>query len=290
MGPFNNREIATAVWLLVFAAWALRTANIRKSLAGVVRAFCHFKILAPICLMLLYSAAVVALLAAFGLWKIALLKDTIVWFCISAMAMMMRFATSDDTQNIFQKVLVDSIKIVIVLEFLVNTYSFSLPAELIIVPLLTLIAMVDAVASFDKKHFAVARLTKGVQTITGFVILAIVLSRAISDLQNLHSLDTARNIALAPLLSLFLAPFLYVVVLISKYELVFLRLSLGIEKQTALKRYARRRIVMHAGASLRRLQELLRTHAVDLMHIQTEADVDGLLHKARSLDSSASEE
>jgi len=31
MGPFNNREIATAFWLLVFFVWALQEANIRKS-------------------------------------------------------------------------------------------------------------------------------------------------------------------------------------------------------------------------------------------------------------------
>lgn len=280
MGPFNNREIAIAFWLLVLLAWMLRTADFRKSLAGVVRAFCRFKILAAVWLMLLYVAAVVALLSAAGFWKIALLKDTIVWFCVSAMAMMMRYVTSVDAENIFHKVLVDSIKVVILLEFLANTYSFSLPAELIIVPLLTLIAMVDVVASLDRKDSAVAILTKGMQTVIGFVILAIALSRAISDLRNLQSLDTVRSIALAPLLSLLLSPFLYVMVLISKYELVFLRLDFDIGKERGLKGYARRRIIMHAGLSLKRLQHLLGSHPADLMHIQTEADVDRLLQSS----------
>ncbi len=290
MGPFNNREIATAFWLLVLAAWGLQRAGARKSLAGLVGTFCDFKILASVCLMLLYTAAVVALLGLFGLWKIALLKDTIVWFCVIAMAMMVRFITSHETEDLFQKALVDNIKIVILLEFLVNTYSFSLPAELIFVPLLTVIAMVDTIASLDKKHSAVAKLTKGVLTIIGCVILAIVLSRAISDLQNLQSLDTVRSIALAPLLSVLLLPFLYVLLLISKYESVFHRLNLGIDKERGLKRYARRRILMHAGFRLRRLQHLLRHHAGDLMHIQSEADVHRFLDQARRRDSSASEE
>lgn len=277
MGPFNNREIATAFWLVVLLAFALRKADIRKPLAAVLRTFIHLKILVPVCLMVLYIAATVAMLGAIGLWNVSLLKDTVVWFCAIAMAMMMRFATSDEAENIFQKVLVDSIKIIIVIEFLVNGYTFSLPAELVIVPVMTFIAMVDAVAGLDKKNSAVLKFTKGVQMVIGFVILVIVVSRAISDLQNLQSLDTVRSILLAPTLSLLLCPFLYVMVLIAKYELVFLRLDFGIEKEKGLKRYARRRIVMHARLSLRKLQHLLRKHAVDLMHIKTEADIDHLV-------------
>lgn len=277
MGPFNNREIATAFWFLVFLAFALQKANIRKSLAAVLRASFHLKILVAICLILLYTTAAVMLLTAIGLWDLSLLKNTIVWFCVSATAMTMRFVTSDDLENIFPKVLTDTIKIVIILEFLVNTYTFSLPAKLVIMPVLTLIAIVGVVASSDKKYSVVSKVTKGVQTVVGFVVLAIVVNRAISDLQTLHSLDTVRSIALAPLLSLLFSPFLYVMVLISKYELVFLRLDLGIEKERRLKQYARRRILMHAGLSLRKLQDLLRNHAVDLMHVQTEAHVDRLV-------------
>jgi hypothetical protein len=281
MGPFNNREIATAFWLLIFLAWALRKPNIRKSLAGLVRAFCRFKIIAAVCVMLLYTVAVVGVLAAFCLWNIALLKDTIVWFCVSAVVMMVRFGTSDESENIFRKVLVDSLKVVIVLEFLANTYTFSLPAELVITPVVTLIAMISAFAASDEKYSVVARLSQGVQTVIVLAILAIVFVRAISDLRNLLSLDTVRNIALAPLLSLLLCPFLYVLVLISKYELVFVRLDLGTEKDRTLRRYARRRIIMYAGLSLRRLHHLLRNRTIGLTHIETESDVDRLLRMSK---------
>ncbi|WP_338825518.1 hypothetical protein MHOCP_10940 [Moorella humiferrea] len=149
--PFNNREIATAFWFIVFLAFALRKADIRKSFMAVLRAFCQFKILLSVFLMVFYTLAVVRLLAAIGLWKVSLLKDTIVWLCVNAMAMMIRFITSDDAENIFQKVLTDSFKCIIVLEFLVNTYTFSLPTELVLVPILALIAMVDVIASSDEK-------------------------------------------------------------------------------------------------------------------------------------------
>ena len=81
---------------------------------------------------------------------------------------------------------------------------------------------------------------------------------------------------LAPSLSMLLTPFIYIVVLVSKYELVFMRLGFGINKSKRLERYARRRIIMHARLNLKRVQHLLTNHPVDLMHIQNETDVERL--------------
>ncbi len=288
MGPFNNRETATALWLLVFLAWALQKANIRKGITGVVRLFCRFKILVPVCLMVLYTATIVMLLAAIDLWNVFLLKDTIVWFCVGAMAMMVRFVTSEHTENFFQKVLIDSIKIVILLEFLVNTYTFSLGAELVIVPIMAFIAMVDAIAKTDKEYAIVAKLTGALQVIIGLAIIGFVTSRVVSELQSLQNLDTLRRIILVPVLSILLSPFIYIMVLITKYEIVFQRIDFGVEKDPQLKHYARRRILMHAGISLRRLDHILGNHAVDLMGIQTEADVDRLLQPSTDCNSGGS--
>jgi len=215
MGPFNNRELATAFWLLVFGVWALRKSEIRRSIGGVFRAFWHFKIVASVCMMLLYVTGMVAFLVAIGMWEVGLLKDTIVWFFVGAMAMMMRFATVDDADNIFRKILTDSIKIVIMLEFLVNTYTFPLAGELILVPLLTFIAMIDVVASMNEEHAIVARLAKGIHMVAGFVILGVAVNRAVADFQNLKSLDTFRSVALAPLLSVLMFPFIYIMLVIS---------------------------------------------------------------------------
>ena len=276
MGLFNTREIATACWLLVFLAFMLSKADFRRSGVALLGTFLHRRILTPICVMALYTSAAVWLLAAFHLWTVPDLKDTFVWFCASAIAMMIRFVTSPDADNMFKDVVAESVKIVIVLEFLVNAYTFSLPVELVMVPAFGLIAMLDAGASSNKRYPEAATIIKGVAGVVGTVLLAIVVIRALSDLKTLASFDTLRSIALAPLLSLLFIPCLYGLVLVAKYELVFLMLDLGTEKDSKLKRYARRRIRLAAGLSLRKIQRLLRDHSSDLMHAQTEADVDRL--------------
>ena len=173
MGPFNTREIAAAFWFLVFLAWVLSKADIRRSLGQLLRGFFRYKILTPLFVMALYTSAAVWLLAGFHLWTASLFKDTILWFCATAIAMMMRFMTSDDADNMFKVVVVKSITIVIVLEFLVNAYTFSLPVELVIVPVFALIAMLDALASSDNRYSDVASIIKGVQGVVGTIIIAV---------------------------------------------------------------------------------------------------------------------
>lgn len=123
MGPFNNREIATGVWLLVALVFVLQKGGVGRSLFGVLAAFFHPKVFASVILMILYITAVAMALSSIGIWSTALLKDTIMWFIISGIALMIRFSTAYDADNVFQQLFVDSIKVVIFLEFVVNTYS-----------------------------------------------------------------------------------------------------------------------------------------------------------------------
>ena len=42
---FNNREIAIAIWIFLFIAWALTKTDLRRSLKSLLRAACQKSIL-----------------------------------------------------------------------------------------------------------------------------------------------------------------------------------------------------------------------------------------------------
>ena len=79
MNLFNNREIATAIWLLVIFILMLFKRDIRKSLLDVIKAFFKIKILSSIFLMIAYTTGIVFVLYQINFWNISLLKDTVVW-------------------------------------------------------------------------------------------------------------------------------------------------------------------------------------------------------------------
>jgi hypothetical protein len=286
MQLFNNRELATAFWVLIFSIWAIHKKEIRKSFVAFLRTLWNFKIILFIFLALSYVIFTVIILKMINIWEVGLLKDTIIWFFFGALAMVIRYITANDTDDIFYQILKDDIKVMILLEFIINTYTFPLIVELILVPFITFIAIFDVVSRMKEEYLSITKITKGIQIIFGLIILVAAFYSAIADFRNLESFDTLRSIVLVPILSVLLYPFIYVILIISKYEILFSMLDFGGIKSKSLKRYVRSRIILFARFNLKRLQYLRKNHTSDLMCIEKKSDVDSFLcfkGKAHSL-------
>ncbi|MCK4395841.1 hypothetical protein KAW96_04515 [candidate division WOR-3 bacterium] len=277
MNIFNNREIAAAIWLLLIFIFMLIKREIRKSLLNVIKAFFKIKILSSIFLMVAYTAGIVIVLYLMNIWSASLLKDTVVWFCFTGILLSFNLITSTKDENLFRKIVIDSIKIVIIIEFIVNTYTFSLVGELILIPFVTFIIILEVVAKTDKKYSSVAKLMNGLQIIIGLFVLIYAISNVVSDYKNFGSLDTLRNFLLAPLLTISFLPFIYFMALFTTYELLFIRLNCGYEKSKELKNYAKRKIIKHCLLSLKKVKKALNMNTYDLIHIRNEEDVDKMI-------------
>jgi hypothetical protein len=273
----NNREIATVFWLALFAILMLSKPGVRKAMAAVIRCFLNWKILACFGAMILYTVAVVAGLYAIGFWQVAMMKDTAMWFCFTAFAMVLRFTNSSADESVLRHVVSDNVTLIILLEFVIGTYVMSLPIELALVPLTAFLVMVDAVARNDIKSAPIAKFTAFVLCVVGTAILGFAVSTAIIDYRNVGTLDTLRSIAFPPLMSIIFVPFVYFLLVIATYESIFTRLTFGREKAPDVVRYAKRRILVHCGVSLGRLRSLTRRQPLEIMSIKSGDDVDRLL-------------
>jgi len=232
--------------------------------------------------MILYVVGIVWLLAAIGVWDVQLLKGTIEWFFFGALPLMLSSATARGTDGVLMKTVKDSVRIVILFEFLINTYTFPFFVEIFLVPLLALITMLDVVVGSKKEYAIMGKTIKVAQISAGFVILGFAVGQAIVDFQNLKTLETLRSVCLVPLLTMLIIPFIYIALVTMNYEIVFLRLNFRTEMSPRVRQYAKRRIIGYSGLSLSRLQYLLRNHMVDLMNIEEKSDVDSLLSHASS--------
>jgi hypothetical protein len=283
----NNRELATAIWVVAFAIWAVRKRELRTAASEVLRLLGESKMIVLLTMLTAYALGEVFLLRTWRVWTPALLKDTILWLLIGPLPMVVRFTQLDESEDMLKQVFSHSVKLVIVLEFLLNVFTFSFTMELLIVPLILLAAMIESVSEYDG-HPGITRVAKGFQILFGVVVLANLTYRVILEYQSLANYDTLRSIALVPLLSILFSPFMYFVALMSTYELVFLRLDFGARKSVSLKHYAKWHIVRFAGVGLRRLQLLQRNHLVELLQLQSREDVDALLDSARFSEKSES--
>jgi len=282
MNLFNNREIAIAVWILVIFIILLFIRGIRKSLKDLVKVLFHRKILILVLSIIVYTVGITFVLYLLNFWNISLLKDTILWLCFSGIVICFRYVSSKEDENLLRNIVIDNIKIVIIIEFIANFFTFPLAAELVLIPFMTFIAGLDVIAKTDKKNISVVRLLNGLQIIIGLFIFIYAFSQAIADYKNIVNLDTLKSFLLAPLLAVLFSPFVYFMALLVKYELLFLRLEMGCEKSKKLKNYAKKKIILYCLLSLKKTKKALNMKTYNLMLIRNKDDVDEMVKAYRS--------
>lgn len=276
----SSREIAVAIWGAAFLAFSLTRRGVREACRHLLRSAFQPKVLVPVIAATIYVVAIVSLLKHLGVWTSDLAKDTVLWFLFGGLASF-SLITSHRGESLLKSAAADALKIAVLVEYITSTYTLSLPAELLLVPVATVVAMMDVVAGTDERFAPVKRLLRVVQIAIGLTILYVAGRKAVADFGGLWTLGTLRSVALAPVLSILFVPFVYGLLLYAKYDTLFVRLKIGVEKPADVQRYAKRRLIIHLGASLKRVTAFLTGHGADLMRIRTRQDVDALLSAAR---------
>lgn len=274
---FNNREIATIIWSVVFFGFVLSQKSVRESLRRVIEAFSNWRIITYFLLMLLYVAGVVAVLRALAFWNLSLLKDTIAWLCFSGIALGFTSVTSGRGENVFKDAIADNVKAAVLLEFIANTHTFPLVGELVFVPVVSLVVLLAAVTRAKEEYATLVRVLDVLQVVIGVGILILSVRDIIVNYERFVALDTASELLLPPVLSISFLPFMYLGLVFIRYESLLLNLDLGREKSPSLKRYAKRKLFSCCGLRLKRVQKMLSKNASGLRRIEAKEDVDQIV-------------
>ncbi|MGP8321751.1 MAG: hypothetical protein ACT6FE_05450 [Methanosarcinaceae archaeon] len=148
---FNNREIATFVLLFAILPFLLSSKNIRKTSANLLKSMFSVKLIFPVILLAIYIGFVVYYLYRLELWTISFLKDTFFWFFSAGLLTIYKYITAKNNILPIKEILFDNLKLIVILEFLLNTYTFSFWAELIIIPVVSFTVMLKAFVDVKKK-------------------------------------------------------------------------------------------------------------------------------------------
>ncbi len=273
MSLFNNREIALAIWLFVAFIFFLSKKDFRKSLSGLFKSFFRYKILISVFAMVAYTVGIIIILHKVNLWNVYLLKDSIIWFCFSGFVICFNMVASSKQENLFREIVLNNVKVIIVIEFLVGTYTFSLIGEMFFVPTMTFLGIFDFFTQEKNEFDMVSKLIKVLLSIIGLSVIIYVISHAISDYNNLGSYDTIRSVLVAPLLTISFLPLVYFILVFSAYENLFIRLDLGPEKSKELKKAATKEIIFYCKLNLKKLSRALNMNTYNIMQIRNEKDV-----------------
>lgn len=273
---FSGREMAAMISTLLFLLWALSIKGFRIALIPLIKTFFSRQILIPILAMCIYIVAMVLFFYNIGFWNISNLKDTLFWGLGTAFVMLMNVSDARN-ENYFKKIIIDNLKLILIVEFIVSSYTFNFWIELIVViPFLTLLVLLKVVAEKDQKYLQVNRVLDFLIGFSGFALICYSFSEMLVNLIDFISLNNFIGFLLPPVFTFLFLPFMYFAGLYVSYEHVFIRLNV-FRNDKKLISYAKWKIFLKFKLNLKRLNKW--SSRVGIMKFNTKQDIHDLLNR-----------
>lgn len=241
---FNNRELAIGAWIATGLIFCLTRSDLRKGLWSVLRALLAPKLLTFFGIIAVNVAALCWLLAAIGLWSMAQIPATILWFVIAGCVMGGRALQAQEDDGHFRGLLKGSLRLGGVFEFIVVAQSFGIATELALVPILFLLGAMLVMSEAKLEHAQVKTLLEYILA----VIVVIFLWNSISSIwdqpEQFFTTDTGRNFIFPILMTIGCIPVFYVLYCYSHIEQARIQINQKTFQSDELKQYAQKRFFL----------------------------------------------
>jgi hypothetical protein len=233
---FNDREIAMFIWTGIILAWLIPKPGIPQAIGGVLRALVQPVILGFLLSFAAYVAALVWLADRCSLWGPELINETIYWFLLSGLVLFGGVTRVFKEDDFFSRAARRTLTLSIVAEVIVNLVVMPLWIELFLVPLISLVVVMQVIAEAQEEHAQLKSFLGWVSAVIGFALLAYVGISLAGDPSQFDALYYAQLVALPVWLTLISLPFIYLVGLYAAYDQAFRRMSFVADNSGAARR------------------------------------------------------
>jgi hypothetical protein len=217
----DNREIAAFVWLGAAALWVLSQQKLRESIAGVFKAFFQAVIVIPLLAMLAWIGFELWAGARLALWNATLAKSTLLWTVGSAGVLFFNCTQAASDPRFFRRTIVGTIGVAVFIEFFMNSYVMSLPAEFVLQFVIIVLSLVAAVGGVKPEHKAAKMLCEVLLAAIGFALFIYTVRQVYLGWNRIDGQALLLEFALPIWLTAGLLPFLYILSFYVVYDAAF---------------------------------------------------------------------
>lgn len=282
MSILSTREWATLIWGCIFMLYVLCHREIRKSLWNVIVIFFDKKLRILWEIILLYVLTITMVFCYLPIWENIYIKDIIIWFLFSGLIYCMNAVSSEADETYIKKILKDNLKFTMILEFFMSTFTFNIWIELAIIPVITIITVVNVIAERKEEYKSVHKLLDSVLAIAGFWIFYETIKIGINEYKQLNIINTLVSFMIPIVYLILIIPLEYILELYSKYEVLFLRMTFKEEKDKRIRLHHRIAILRECNFSVRKILLFQREYMIQMYALMKEDEFNQLMQKFRS--------
>lgn len=253
MSILSTREWATLIWGCIFMLYVLCHREIRKSLWNVIVIFFDKKLRILWEIILLYVLTITMVFCYLPIWENIYIKDIIIWYLFSGLIYCMNAVSSEADETYIKKILKDNLKFTMILEFFMSTFTFNIWIELAIIPVITIITVMNVIAERKEEYKSVHKLLDSILAIAGFWIFYETIKIGINEYKQLNIINALVSFMIPIVYLILIIPLEYILELYSKYEVLFLRMTFKEEKDKKTKIRHRVAVLCSCRISVRRV-------------------------------------
>lgn len=272
---FNNREIAIGIWVLIAVIIFLFLKPTRDFLKTAIPILFSKKFVIFYAVFISFLIAVLYGLHWLGVWNIGLLKDTIFWVLFVELPLFAKTIDKAKDAHFFHTIIKENIALVVIIEFFLNFWTFSLCAELILVPVVVFFSFLYVIAESEKKYIRVKKMFDFLAAIAGLSMIAYAVYNTIKAPLVFFNSETLKSILLPIILSFLNLPIVYALALYNMYEQICIRLKGKKAEQIKMKL----RLFVFCGINLYKVTAVRQNLSQTVMISETEKDLKVNLDK-----------
>lgn len=282
MSILSTREWATLIWGCIFMLYVLCHREIRKSLWNVIVIFFGKKLRILWEIILLYVLTITIVFCYLPIWENIYIKDIIIWFLFSGLIYCMNAVSSEADETYIKKILKENLKFTMILEFFMSTFTFNIWIELAIIPVITIITVMNVIAERKEEYKNVHKLLDSVLAIAGFWIFYETIKIGINEYKQLNIINTLVSFMIPIVYLILIIPLEYLLELYSKYEVLFLRMTFKEEKDKRIRLHHRIAVLRECNFSVRKILLFQREYMIQMYALMKEDEFNQLMQKFRS--------
>lgn len=278
---FNNREIAILLLFNVLLIFLLTQKKILEIIIPVFQAVNNFVVWGPLLGGVLWSSLLVWWLQKFNLWGLENVKTTVIWIVTFAFYSMYQANEIQFDRKYGIKLTKESFGLAAILLFIGNVYTFDLWIELILIPLVTILTILQLFSKNKPENEIAHKLCANAAAIIGFAYL---IHWSIGIYKNPEWLFTVPNFvdfSLPILLTFWYLPYLFAWKLLLTYERLFVALRRNIKDPEVLG-YAKRSSLLRLRWNFRAIRRF--TNRIAVRDLSTKFDVMKHIYWAKLVD------
>jgi hypothetical protein len=274
LATLSSREKASILWVGIFLIWMLSKKGIRGSLSRVLVPFFNKKLLLLYFFMIAYVGIELFLCSKIHLLDISLTKDVIFWILGTAFILLIDSNKVNGGEKYFRKKVFDSLKLVLLLEFIMNFYTFNILVEIVLVPGIFILVVMSTVAGAKDELLPAKKIIDFILAVVGVGIVIYVIANLASNFNELVTFNSVRTFIFPLILTIMYLPFIYFVALIMAYELLFVRLKVLLHHNESLITIVKKKIILLFHINLKDLNNFSSNCAKELLKVKNKKDVD----------------